>query len=195
MDVCSPKDGFVKVMIAQDGSAVKAGDDLLEMDSDREERAAEQIRVREALRQLDEAKYSGEQLALAKRIAQSAVDVGEAQLKYQKAQHDVDAAKLRTGLVAVGAGKAVEQANIDSKLAQTTFDRDRAVSDQKQLLLFIDRQLKSHALAKELNEYYAKAIQARITRLTIKAPISGHVKFHVQQGSFAQLGSTLLEIK
>jgi multidrug resistance efflux pump len=84
MDVCSPKDGFVKRVIAQDGSAVKAGDDLLEMDSYREERAAEQIRIREANRQLDAARYSGEQLDLAKRMAQSGVDVGEAQLKFKR---------------------------------------------------------------------------------------------------------------
>jgi len=194
MDVCSPKDGFVKRVIAQDGRAVKAGDDLVEMDSYREERAAEQIRIREANRQLDEARYGGEQLDLAKRMAQSAVDLGEAQLKFQTAQHQVDIRLLQT-IGPVDFGKVVAQARIDSQLAQVTFDRDRAISDQKQLMFFIERHQKSNALAKELNDYYAKAIQDRIKLLTIKAPISGHLKLHVQQGSFAQLGSILLEIK
>jgi multidrug resistance efflux pump len=189
MDVCSPKDGFVMKLLVRENQAVEAGATLLELDSEREEAIAERIRNREKLRELYAAQYSGEQLALARSIAKSAVDSATEQFTQVKLQADVDASKVDHGLL-----PAEIEIPGKIKLAQASFDLDRARSDQKQLEYSIERHLKSNELAKSLNEYYLTAIKKRIERLKITAPISGHVKLQVQQGSFAELGSTLLEI-
>jgi multidrug resistance efflux pump len=195
MDVCSPKNGFVIRMIAKDGIAVNVGDDLLVMDSDREQRALEDLQARKALMLLDLNKYTGEELKLTSQIAQSAVDFSTAQLNLAKP----DEGPLRPVLPAHTpvdpiAAQAREQADVLREL-QARFDNNRAISDQKQLEFFIARQLKSNEIAVKMNEYYTNAIQDMIKRLTIKAPISGQVKLHVGQGSFARLGSVLLEIR
>lgn len=198
MDVCSPKNGFVIHMTAQDGSAVNVGDDLLVIDSDREQRALEDLHARKALMLLDLNKYTGDELTLTTHVAQSAVDLSTAQLDLAN-RADSDEGPLHPVLPAHTpvdpiAALANERANALKKL-QARFDNDRAISDQKQLEFFIARQRKSNEIAVKLNEYYSNAIQDMIKRLTIKAPISGTVKLHVGQGSFARLGSVLLEIK
>jgi len=189
MDVCSPKDGFVIKMLAQEGEVVQVGAPLLEMDSDWEQRMAERIRTREALRLIDARQYTGEQMALVIAVAQAALDSAEAQFKEAERKHHSD-----TRLLENGALTAEYKPSIEAKFAQATFDRERARVDMKQLKYFIDRQGEIQDLAKSLNERYAADIQKRIERLKIAAPTAGKVKLCAQQGSFAQLGSKLLEI-
>lgn len=191
MEVCSPKDGFVFQVHVQDGLQVEVGTLLIEMDSDVEDRFAEQIRVREELRKINETRYSDEQVALLRSIAKAAVDTAEAQYKDANTQHDVTIEYANVG--AIGNVDLVK-ASAEAKLAQARFDRDRARADQKELEYAIDRFTKRNELSKNLNQYYLTYIKKRIARLKITAPVAGHVKFYVQQGSFAQLGGKLLEI-
>jgi multidrug resistance efflux pump len=189
MNICSPKDGFVIKLLVHEGSKVDGGAALLEMDNDWEMRSLESLRVREAVRQINYAQYTGEQLDFARSIAKTALVAAETQRKLATKLRDLIAKQI-----SVGTTDASQHFQFDMKQTQPTFDRDRALSDQKQLEYSIERHTKIHELAKGLNEYKAAYLKGRMERLKISAPISGHVKLRVQQGSFAELGSTLLEI-
>ena len=190
MDVCSPKDSFIVKLLVIDGSTVNPGTPLVEMDSDWEERIAERIRVREVLREINFAQLAGDQLELVRSSAKAAVDLAETQYKLAS-----DTADFQRKMIPLGILNAIDVLPSQSRLARATFDRDRAHANQKQLEYAIDRHTKTHELAKKFNEYSAAYMKKRIERLKVAAPIAGHVKLHVQVGSFAQLGSTLLEIQ
>jgi multidrug resistance efflux pump len=192
MDVASPKNGFVIKVSVDDGNTVKAGDELLEMDSDWEQTALERIRFQDAMRELNAARYTDEQLGLLRSIAKAAVDAAEAQLSLVERQSAEDNARMRLD---ENADPALVKLAENARVAQATFDRDRAQTNQTQLEYAIGRIGKANDSAKVLSATYVAAINKRIERLKIMAPVSGHVKLNVRQGSFAKLGSIMLEIR
>jgi multidrug resistance efflux pump len=189
MDVCSPKDGFVEKLFVHDKETVHAGARLIQMDSDLEDRIAERVKLLESIREIAASKYIGEELDLLYKIAQNGVDLAneqsnEAKLRLGKATTDLK----------IGAEVPTDFLVVKSRFNQAQFEEKRASYQQKQVEFAIARHSKTNALAKELSENHLTFVSKRKERLTIVAPRDGRVKLLVAEGSFAELGSVLIEI-
>jgi multidrug resistance efflux pump len=189
MNITSPKDGFVIKVVVKDKQVVKTGDLLLQMDSEQEDRNAARVETMESIRQLRSAQYTGPQLDLLRAIAKIAVDLasekaGEMKLKFENA----------TRGLALGLINKFDFDLVKSDYTQAQLEQSRAEAQQKQLEFSITRHNQADALAKQQSEDLKSYIARKKERLKVVASKDGHVKLLVAEGSFAELGSVLLEV-
>jgi multidrug resistance efflux pump len=189
MDVCSPKDGFVLKLFVQDKQEVKTGTPLLQMDNDVEDRNAEHIEALEAIREVRSSRYIGPQLDLLRKVAQNAVALAGEQANEAKVKYDI-----QEGYVKVGAFNGQDYLVAKSRYSQAQYELERAKDQQAQVEFAIARHTQTDALAKKLSETHLSFISKKKERLKLVAPRDGHVKLLVAEGSFAELGSVLMEI-
>ena len=191
VDVCSPKDGFVTKVFVQEGQPVKATTTtLLQMDTDAEDRHAERVQTRESIREIRAAQYTGPQLDLLTAIAKLAVDLATERANEAKYKRDYWGEHFALG------GNIYDLELAKSDYAQSQLEQARAEAQQKQLEFAVKRHNEIDALAKRLNKDEEDFIAKRRNRLKIVSPIDGRVKkLLVAEGSFAELGSVVMEIE
>lgn len=190
MEACSPKDGFVAKLLVSDEAQVSKGDLILEMESEHEDRADERLAAADATREIAAAQYIPPQVDVIRRIATAAVKLAEKNLALsQEARNDI--AKF------VDFGRADHQALLSAEidLAKAKIEHNKAKDQLAKFEIAVDRHNKTNEVAKQHTLKEREFIAKRKLRLRVFAPKSGTIKQFVAEGSFAELGSTLFEVK
>jgi len=191
MDVCSPKDGFVFKLLVKNDDEVKIGTPLLQMDSEVEDRNTEHVQKMDSVREIRAAQYIGPQLVLLRALAKLAVDLATEKTRAAKQSYDLINREFHFGLLKVSDTYEPESTYIQSQLEQS-----RAEAQQKQLEYAVKRHTETNDLAKRLSDEHLAFLKRKKDRLSMTASTPGRVKnLRVGEGSFAELGSVLMEIQ
>lgn len=190
MEICSPENGFVAEVFAQDGARVAAGAALLRMDTDKEEKHEKRLATMQAVRDVMARKYSGEQLEAQRKIAQVAVDVLQGVYDNLYKIYLIYASEeSQTG---TANPDQVTQALASSQSAW--LDVQKAKAQQQKLEYSIANWLATNDLVKAHMEFEQRYIEAKKARMQISAPIAGKVALQAAVGSFVKRGNVILTI-
>lgn len=173
----------------RDGDRVKIGDPLLQMDSDREDKDTEQVNALEAIRKIRADQFKGPELALLQTIAKTAVEIAT-----EKTNTDTTDADRADKLVKLGSLDPFVATVARAKARESQLALDRATAQQSQLQFAISRHSQVDVIAKQMDDNRLALLAKQKNQLSIMSPVAGTVHLHVGTGSFAELGSVLLEI-
>lgn len=193
MEVCSPKDGLVVLVSVTDGQEVVKGQPLLQMDTIDEDRDRDKLTKLETIRKLMAAQYEGEELVAARRLAQIAVELAENVRKTKDVLYhkNVTAIELIDDPI-MWADFVIEQGKTD--YPNSKLNVEKAELQLKQFDFAISRHKAMNIAVQTYIQSQLETLEKKRKLLTVIAPVGGRVSLRVDQNSFAELGSVLLEI-
>jgi len=190
MDVCSPKDGFVQSVRVKNGDSVSAGDVVLIMDSDNEERLLKSLVVFMKLQEIRNERYREPQASVFRGIIASTAQESEGTATaFDKAAKHVLGMNYYYGVVPQEFVNAVEASALQADLRRALDHRkvelyDVGLQIQRDLIIVSDKisQLQADLLRREKDD------------CIIHSPISGRVTLAVGPNSFVEEGTALFSV-
>jgi multidrug resistance efflux pump len=188
LPVTSPKDGVIVNSVPSE-SQVQEGQVICHIEPDDENRAMERIRLSEKLIALEGELLSDEQIGARRRLVEIATEITNKYVEYAQFKFDNDKTQEALGVVP----------EIIVKQSETALAKAKGEKEKSELALrTFDYNIKTmrarHELIKSQIPEEIAFLSHKITRLEVRAPRSGTIRFHFAAGSFVKMGHSLGEI-
>jgi len=192
MDVYSPEDSKV-IEVASNiasGVEVKEGQFLLRLDPSRYESRLAQIELLKKRKELQNRRYSDEEISKDRNLAQLAVDLTQKRREHVGRRFQILHSKFDLHALA-----ELDFLSAEADIAVAIADEAAARLKQKQLEYGLDARSRMNALLDMHFQHETEYLKSRISRLTVIAPCEGTVRLNVAVGSVTGLGCVLLSIE
>jgi multidrug resistance efflux pump len=187
MLVRSPKDGVVVSLEVADGATVYADTTVLcHIEPGEETRALNRLALSKQLIELEARALSEPQVAARRRLVEIATEITNKYLEYAEFKYADDLIQKNLGLInevwlrqAEAAVTKARGEHEKAKLALEHFDFNISLMRER-------HQLISAQVPQEI-----EFLKQKLTRLEIKTPANGKIRFSVGKGSFVKMGGSL----
>ena len=188
MIVTSHKDGFVAKVLYDSGAKVKAGNEILDLDTNEEDLRIARLSALEQLRVVLQERLSDPVVKINRQVAQMAVDTAKSILQLNRDSY-VQMLNL------YGLGNTVPPATLAAAYPNTFPESyEQAQLQLQQFEMQVTESKGINDLVKDHIAEELKTASARKGLAAIKAPIDGQLKIDMVSGAFVKKHQLLFEI-